>query len=358
MSLLNQMLNDLEKRGANGPLADMPVRAVHVQGKSHAWAYALAGLLLFCVGAAGWWFLQPPSEVPAVVAAVAPIPAENEVLPLSQVVAVSQPPAVSQEAAVDQTEEHERVVASRLSFELTSIPLPNSLRDKPLVELAAPIQSVAPPPSANKPKARIEQTGSVSKQLKIVTPQQQAENEFRKANLLAQQGRFKEAAAGYEAALRLDPAHDMAREALVAVLLESKLNADAERMLQEGLKQNPKQTHFTMLLARLQVERNALPEALDTLEKALPYADQLGDYQAFMAALLQRQNRHKEAITHYQIALQLSPNSGLWLMGLGISLQAVQRKEDARDAYTRAIESRSLSPELQAFVAQRLKAVR
>jgi MSHA biogenesis protein MshN len=245
-----------------------------------------------------------------------------------------------------------------LSFEPTSIPLPSSLRDKPLVELAAPIQNVAPPVAANKPNVRIEPTGSVSKQLKIVTPQQQAENEFRKANLLAQQGRFKEAATGYAAALHLDPVHDMAREALVAVLLESKLNADAERVLQEGLKQNPKQTHFAMLLARLQVERNALPAALDTLEKALPYAEQLGDYQAFMAALLQRQNRHKEAITHYQIALQLSPNSGLWLMGLGISLQAVQRKEDARDAYMRAIESHSLSPELQAFVAQRLKAVR
>jgi MSHA biogenesis protein MshN len=94
---------------------------------------------------------------------------------------------------------------------------------------------------------------------------------------------------------------------------------------------------------------------LETLGKTLPYADQEAAYQAFMAALLQRQNRHKEAITHYQIALQLSPSSGLWFMGLGISLQAVQRKEDALDAYKHAIETRSLSPELQAFVMQRMK---
>lgn len=355
MSLLNQMLNDLEKRGANGPLADMPVRAVHAQGKPHVWAYAAAGVVLLGVSAAGWWVLHRPVAVPALVATVAPAPVAA--LPVSQVVAVSQPQAVSQVVAAEPPVAQEYAVAPRSGVELAPIPLPNSLRDKPLLELAAPIQNITPPVAANKPNARIGPTGSVSKQLKIVTPQQLAENEFRKANLLAQQGKFKEAATGYEAALHLDPAHDMAREALVAVLLESKLNANAEKTLLEGLKQNPKQTHFAMLLARLQVERNALPVALDTLEKALPYADQLGDYQAFMAALLQRQNRHKEAITHYQIALQLAPNSGLWLMGLGISLQAVQRKEDARDAYMRAIESRSLSPELQAFVAQRLKEI-
>lgn len=357
MSLLNQVLNDLEKRGANAPLADMPIRAVHAQGKSYLWAYVAAGVVLVGVSAAGWWVLHRAAAVqPSLVATVAPAPAAA--LPVSQVVEVSQPQVASQVAVVETPSAQEYLVSPRLSVELSSIPLPNSLRDKPPVELAAPIQEVAPPVAANKSNSRVEPMGSVTKQLKVVSPQQQAENEFRRASLLAQQGRFKEAAAGYEAALRIDPAHDMAREALVAVLLESKLNANAEKTLQEGLKQNPKQTHFAMLLARLQVERNALPVALDTLEKALPYADQLGDYQAFMAALLQRQNRHKEAITHYQIALQLSPNSGLWQMGLGISLQAVQRKEDARDAYKRAIESRNLSPELQAFVAQRLKEIK
>ncbi|MBI2286751.1 MAG: tetratricopeptide repeat protein [Nitrosomonadales bacterium] len=65
--------------------------------------------------------------------------------------------------------------------------------------------------------------------------------------------------------------------------------------------------------------------------------------------------RHKEAITHYQIALQLAPDNGIWLMGYGISLQAAQRTDDARDAFKRALESRTLNPELQAFVQQKLR---
>jgi tetratricopeptide (TPR) repeat protein len=208
--------------------------------------------------------------------------------------------------------------------------------------------------TSNESIVPIEANGSVSKQLKQISLKQQAENEFRQANLLAQQGRPREAATGYITALNIDPAHVTAREALVAVLLESNLNADAEKTLEEGLEQNPQQTHFAMLLARLQVERNALPLALDTLEKTLPYANQKPDYQAFVAALLQRQNRHAEAITSYRAALQMSPNSGLWQMGLGISLQATQHKAEARDAYNRAIEAHNLSPELQSFVAQRI----
>lgn len=360
MSLINQVLNDLEKRGANGALVETSIRAVPVQHNSKTWAYLLAGIVLLVgVGGAGW-LLHKPGAVPQAMGNVTPISAGN-VPALSPVGAAPQPLAESRVALAEQTAAQEYVVASRLSFELSSIPLPNSLRGKLLVEPAAPIpDSEATPVAAHKSAAavRFEPAAPVSKQMKKVSPQQQAENEYRKANLLAQQGQMKEAALGYESALHLGPEHALAREALVAVLLESKRNADAEKALQDGLAQNPKQPHFAMLLARLQVERNAVPLALETLGKTLPYAEQQADYQAFMAALLQRQNRHKEAITHYQIALQLSPGSGLWFMGSGISLQAVQRKEDALDAYKRAIDTRSLSPELQAFVLQRMQEIK
>ena len=42
-------------------------------------------------------------------------------------------------------------------------------------------------------------------------------------------------------------------------------------------------------------------------------------------------------------------------MGLGISLQAVNRNSEAQDAFRRARASNTLNPELQAFVDQRLK---
>ena len=191
--------------------------------------------------------------------------------------------------------------------------------------------------------------------LKQVSRSQQADAEFRKALALQQQGHVAEALAGYETALKLNSQQDSARLALAALLMESKRAADAERVLQDGLKVRPTLLVFSMGLARIQVERGQIDHALKTMQANLAQAEGRADYQAFYAALLQRQGRHKEAVNHYQIATQLAPNSGVWLLGLAISLQEVQRIEDAKATYQKALATQTLSPELTAFVEQKLK---
>ncbi|HLY97021.1 MAG TPA: tetratricopeptide repeat protein, partial [Sideroxyarcus sp.] len=246
---------------------------------------------------------------------------------------------------------------------------PEALRGKPLLEVKSEEEPAAAPVAKKTARHKLKQTGVQGAErsenlpaqgreegpLKTITPQQRAESEFGKANLAAQEGRTNDALAGYEAALLIDSSHKEARRAWVGLLLGLKRNDDAERVLQRGLKRDPHDTSFAMLLARLQVERNAVPLALETLQKTLPYAEEQADYQAFVAALLQRQGRNDEAIAHYQVALRLAPNNGIWLMGMGISLQAAQRTEDARAAYQRALASNSLNAQLQAFVQQKLK---
>jgi len=110
-----------------------------------------------------------------------------------------------------------------------------------------------------------------------------------------------------------------------------------------------------MLLARIQIDRDAAWSALLTLQKTLPHAEQRADYRAFVAALLQRLERNKEAVMHYQAAVQLSPDSGVWWMGLGISLRALQRDDEAKDAFRHALESGALSADLQAFVERQIR---
>ena len=196
--------------------------------------------------------------------------------------------------------------------------------------------------------------GDINKQ-STLSSTQRAEKEFLRAYQLMQQGHTTEALAGYEAALAIDQSNDLARQTMVSLLLKEKRNADAERVLQEGLENNPKQSSFAMLLARLQVGRNATAQALDTLLRTMPYTELQPDYQSFVAALLQRQGRHSEAIEHYQKALQLKPQSGVWLIGLGISLREEKRNADAREAFKRALDSKTLNTVLQAYVAQQLK---
>jgi len=364
MSVINQVLNQLEQRGAHTTGEQTMVRAVVRNRRDFMMPLLMIGLVLI-VGIAAWqWVSSHKPDVKAV----------NVMQKQSVATSAASVSGVSAEAVPAES----LVPASRLSFELSSVPLPSTLRTgqslrsgnsnlesdrAPKVEpvKVTPVQAARPQPK-QKPDPKTTANSKADAQalvsavpMKKVSATQQADAEFRRAAGLMQQGRIEDAIAGYEAALRLDADHDAARQALVALLLERKRNADAERVLLEGLNRKPEHTGLTMLLARLQVERGALDQATATLEKSLPFADTQADYRAFLAALLQRQNRNEEAITHYQIVLQHAPGNGVWLMGYGISLQAVQRNAEARDAFQHALDTQTLSPELRAFVQQKLK---
>jgi MSHA biogenesis protein MshN len=110
-----------------------------------------------------------------------------------------------------------------------------------------------------------------------------------------------------------------------------------------------------MTLARLQAERGDTARAIATLQAGLEHAQGNAEYAAFLAALLQREGRHEEAIAQFQGALRQRPGAGVWWLGLGISLQAANQAAAAREAYRRANAAGNLHPELAAFADQRLK---
>lgn len=198
----------------------------------------------------------------------------------------------------------------------------------------------------------------VSKQVTELTPHQRAENDYRRAMTLVEQGKTREAMSILEQALKTDARHETARQTLAALLIDTKRPEEAVRTLSEGLSADRAQVGLAMMLARLQVDRQDTRAAIQTLHLSLPYAAERADYHAFLAALFQRDTRHKEAIEHYLAALKKSPNNGIWWMGIGISLQAENRIPEARDALIRAKLSGILSPDLLAFVEQKLAQLR
>jgi MSHA biogenesis protein MshN len=207
------------------------------------------------------------------------------------------------------------------------------------VEMAVPAK---PPPE-------------IDKRSQELNPQQLAENEYRAGATLLSSGRATEAQERFAAALRHHSGHAGARQALFGLLLNAKKMSEAEDVLQDGLRLNSRQPGFAMALARLQTDRGDTSAAVETLQKSAAAAAGIADYHAFLAALLQREARHAEAAAHYHSALALAPASGVWNMGLGISLQALNRRPEAQDAFRRAKASNALNAELQAFVDERLR---
>ncbi|GAB3544565.1 tetratricopeptide repeat protein [Noviherbaspirillum agri] len=371
MSLINQMLQELEARrsdiGTTESFAQQ-IRAVPERRGVHpAWWVALAlGIVLS--GLVIWLMVREPMAEKA--------PDVRRQLPLrldADLSVVSVPPQKSEPTLV-----HE-VDAAPVALPQVVAEVPAS---DPGPSVPTPVQQVAPPPasviaqpvlmSTTSEVGKLKATSkpietvavkqpdfvpapvAITKQVKDFTPQQRAENDYRKALQAHQQGRSNEAMASLEQALQLDGHHVAARQTLIGLLLENKRQDDAMRLAQEGLKLDSTQPGLAMILARLQVERGELRPAIDTLEQTLPHSADRADYHAFLAALLQRDERHKQAAERYLVALQKAPQNGVWWMGLGISLQAENRTKEAQDAFKRARASNSLSPELRAFVDARL----
>ena len=219
-------------------------------------------------------------------------------------------------------------------------------------------------PAADAPKAAASGQDTTKSSISIERPDREssraelAAREFRSAVELMNQGRVELAIGTYASALRLDPKHVAARQAMVVLLMERARVAEAQSVLRDGLLALPGHTAWAMLLARIQVGAGDAAGALETLDSALPYAKDRPDYHAFVGTVLQMQARHKEAIAHYEIAVRLSPDSGRWLTGLAISLEEEKRVPEARDAYSRALATTTLGRELQAFVERKLAQLR
>ncbi len=369
MSLINKMLQDLDARGSGGAVrgpdpAVRPVGAAPRNSRLLIAAGAASGVALLAAGGVAWYFLHTvpapvpvsaprPLAAPAAAAAVtpaapvAPVPAVPPAA-LAAVPAVP-PTSVAPVAEVPPSGDREPVVAA--PEPVSAAPRVVSQRQRPA---SSEPKSAPPEPAPARVDTEALRTG-VTQAWASAPPassQGQAENGYRRALVLLQDGRLAEGIAALEQALYVYPRHEAARQTVAGLLLEQGRNDEASRHLQLGLGLNPNQPQMAMLLARLQLEHHGAA-AVETLRRTLPHASANADYLGFLAAALQRQRRHREAIEQYDAALRLLPQNGVWWMGLGISLQAEGRKTEARAAFTRAKQA-GLSPELQGFVERSL----
>lgn len=407
MSLINKMLQDLDKRHAadgGAKTLTQQLRPVQAQRDWRRIMWEVGAGLIIGGGWAGWVMYQisprsvvtdlvfksqakrpqvaagpqapaGPQARPPAAAPMAPVPepaAAPQLPPAAPAPAAASATAPAAPPVVSAARSSEPIGADMLKL-ATEIGTPFSERSfaaKTKVERRLPAEAApAPGPAAkavkptsatealvkNAPASKVQGPGSIDKTMHVATQSERAESEFRKATALLNQGRVAEAIDGYKSTLQQDGAHAAARQALVGLLLENRRMDEAQQFLQEGLNLDPNRSAYAMLLARIQVERGDLQGAHDLLNKHAGSASGDADYHAFDAALLQRLGRHKEAVAGYQAALRLVPRAALWWMGMGISLQADNRGVEALDAFRHAKSAGGLSPALLTFVDQRMK---
>src|SRR5438552_15253928 len=345
MSLINKMLQDLDRRQALAGATDASVAQVTAPGEAQRggreWLWRIVAVLLTLglgwVVWVGYQLLPKP-----LVTNVALQPAPPPPAPKVTVTAPPPPPAAVAEPTPPGPVEAPPVTAPdtlRLAREI----------ETPLRERAAKAPKLAAALPAL-PK------GTVDKRDRVYSAAQTADAQFRRAAVLLNQGRLSEAEDHLAGALRADPWDAAARQADVAMLLEQRRVEAARRLLQEALAVNAAQPAFAVALASIYTEQREYRNALEVLDKAGPAARN-AEFQAMRGAVLQRLGKHAEAVEAYQNAIRIAPQPGTTLVGQAIVLETLGRRPEAAQAYRRALDAGSLAAEAREYAEARARAL-
>ena len=371
MSLINQVLQDLDRRHAIAGAGAVPLATARI-ATTDADAFRLSlsrgslGLVLLALvaaTAAALIWRQGDGQAPAAVPVVAMSPshapaarAQDE--RAAAAIAVVAPPIapiapgdVSVAAIVDFKNDRPAVASSH---DAATAELSPRHELSPGVSEPRAVASAAALVAPTSAPMRLE------KSTPPPSPAERAEAEYRRGIELHERLRGGDAEAAFAAALQQDGRHAAARQALAVEWIGHGRTDDAERLLREGLAQNAHQPALAIVLARVQTDRHDLRGGIDTLRAALgaggAASAEQAEARALLATLLQGAGQHREAIDAFGAALRQAPQNGPWWVGMGLSLAAEGRAEGASEAFDRARATGNLSPELLAYVEQRLRA--
>jgi len=379
MSLINKMIYDLDRRsGFVGPGGGLPlqqVRPVLQRPRLRLWARGFVAVVVLAgVGRIAWLAneLRPrpalatdlafraEAEARARPAAVVPEQPKPE-LSAADLSGTEPLPAMEvegQKTPVDGTDEP-RIENFKLAVSIDT-PIPE--RKTPVVRATVPRRASAPAsPVALVPDV-VPLTGAnssprVERRDRATTSGDRAETQFNAAMSLLNQGRVAEAESVLGGLIASNPLDERSRQALVALLLEQRRLEEAMLALRQGIALNPTQAQFGLVLARILAERRDYGGALEVLAQARPAAKS-ADFSSLEGTVLQRLGRHREAADAYRSALDVAPGNAGALMGLAISLESLQERSEALEAYRRALAGGALSAELKAYAEQKVKELR
>ena len=362
MSIINQMLRDLDARG--GASNEQPATTNNVLAQRRGPSIRMVAALLVVAlagGMAGYVLLsgtpdkellpsvvavaqskvvspepvEAPKPVPALLAP--PVPVDGRDIPSQP---LAEPVAISPPAAAELKPQGEQAVQVVRPPVVPKQPPVQAIRSAPV---SPPVTVVTPAPVIAEP--------SVIKKLAELTPEMEAQQLYDEAQALRRAGKLEAAMSKYRLALEHQPGMRSARTQLVRLMQDSGQPDAALSLLKAGYDQKP-DDGLAIAAGRLLADQGRREDALNWLERGrdgLRPADH-----ALMGALQSQTLRYEAAVKSYQRALASDPNQGGWLLGLGLAQEAMGRIEDAHVTYRNALDRGEFKPDVVKFLRQKL----
>ncbi|MGY3885983.1 tetratricopeptide repeat protein [Aeromonas aquatica] len=358
MSVINQMLRDLEQR-QGGTEAAVYVAPVRRQGW---WMLVLTLLCGLAIGILGWrtwiyWQQSQRVQIPTAMAGISQSTSDVShikaasssvtapaVMPLSAALSLSTPPEAAIAAATspagtmepaaleDLPAADDEPPAPQLEPEEMAndevVPSDEELQPDLQAELAAEQGAIAAAPPRKPGVLKIETVDLSEPELAALAE--------RKATTAMAKGQMREAQDNYYQVLAHDPHNQGAREQLAGLLYGEGRLTEAGQVLEEGLRLAPQQADFRLLLARVAIGEGDRQKALGWLTGYQPELASNMDYYATWAGLTQELGQNAQAAELYVKLLRQQPDQGRWWLGLGVAEDGQGHSQRALDAYRNA----------------------
>lgn len=399
MSLINDMLQDLEARDAPAPVQSVARRR---RGRAVNWLLPVLGALsLAAVGLLAVWlirdvpaFVGPSPDRNALAAAGAVsnrqnTPVENEAPADSAPTAVSGPQSSPIASTVDpapalavSNSDPDPKLNPDPDSELLAVAKPEHDQAQTRIQLppdSTPTAQTVPPEGSGRGVQTLTQnpspTDSAPTAAQTVQPAESDRDHSRTQNpspvdaapptrqsgaaiVVRPTGRTRDAAAeGLDSARRalargqtgvaisrleqlLDQHPDVAeiRILMARTLLATDRYQHADQVLAEGLARDRANHEFAFWLARSQLRQNRTLRALETLQRHAPAVEADPGFHLLLAATLRQLGRHEDAFEHYGTITTASPdNTRAWL-GRALSAETLGHADAARAAYARVLQ--------------------
>ena len=371
MSVINQMLRDLERRRPSAPAGGRPAMPA---SRRWPWSVLLLGLLLgglTVLLGQRLWLASPPAaeaETPPAATVVAKAPAQT----LTSVAEQPQAPARSlaersttavattvvaaderQAASADEPENLDADIPAVLLAEVPADDAEALARQQQVaVEAAEELAAFADLPAL---PAEPKPPGKLAVTTTRMSSTELASKAAKAADEAYQQRRYQQALDSYREALGFEPTRLDWRLRLAELTLASGDLEQTRLVLADGVSFHPRDVGLRLALANLLREQQKPAEALAALEGVVPAAGEAVAWYQLRGGLAQQLGQWPLARDSYEQLVVLAPTEGRHWLGLGLAADASGDPATARQAFARALSLPGLSATSRDYLTTRLK---
>ncbi|MDO6426292.1 tetratricopeptide repeat protein [Thalassotalea sp. 1_MG-2023] len=377
MSVINQMLKDLDQRQGDEPINNERQHMVATQQPSKKiWLFIVLSVVLINVFVLViWWQYQENQQLKAQQNTTPTTQAESKQVEHQ----VKVPATRIKQPSPQQSIETERQSAVTVPPE-KSVESADSHISEKQDENQHPVLTTQQDVSSNKSDEHIQrhqatktnntvkpqdndatqqhvssQTNSkptLSIARKQLTPKELVAQKSNAAQQAIDQNDIKQAEKLLEEILLIQPSHHSSRKQLAALWFGRQDYRAALNVLFQGIALAPQNPDFRIMQARIYMKQGMLSNAINTL---LPLAtvDNV-EFQSLLASLTQQVGDHKKAAAAYLRLTQLQPAQGKWWLGYAVALDSQGEFNLAKSAYRQTQQTNDISESTRQFIRQRL----